>query len=165
VETGDLTDAAADVLVGSGPEVTRVLESGLGRDDSDVAIAEVPWVLVLSDAAPAVGSLEDAARAGLEVEVLAGPASYEARRALAAKSSRVRESRDVAALRKAQVALVPLSLAGRGRRVAVDVPPLVAQAAVGATAAAPDAAQAFVAFLGSVDGRRAFAACGSPPTR
>jgi hypothetical protein len=89
VETGDLNDRTADVLVGSGPEMTRALESGLGRDDSDVAIAEVPWVLVLSDAVPTVASLEDAVRAGLEVDVLAGPASYEARRVLVAKSSRV----------------------------------------------------------------------------
>jgi hypothetical protein len=160
VETGDLKDATADVLVGSGPEVTRALESGLGRDDSDVAIAEVPWVLVLSEAAPAVASLEEAVRAGLEVDVLSGPASYEARRALASKSSRLRES-DLTTLRKAPAALVPLSLAGPGRRVAVDVPALVAQAAVGVSASAPDGARAFVAFLGSDEGRRAFAACGS----
>lgn len=160
VETGDLADASADVLVGSAVEVTRALESGGAQNDSDVEIARVPWVLVLGEAAPVVESLKAIAVAGLEVEVPAGPASYEARRALlAASAGRVRES-DASALRKAGIALVPLSLAGPGRRIAVDVPALVAQAAVGARAASPDLARAFVAFLGGEDGRRAFAECG-----
>ena len=91
-----------------------------------------------------------------------GPVSYEARRALvAAAAGRVRES-DASALRKAGIALVPLSLAGPGRRIAVDVPALVAAAAVGARAASPEAAKAFVAFLGGENGRRAFAECGGP---
>ena len=160
VETGDLADASADVLVGSAVEVTRALESGLALIDSDVEIARVPWVLVLGEAAPVVESLKAIAVAGLEVEVPAGPASYEARRALSAASAgRVRES-DASALRKAGIALVPLSLAGPGRRIAVDVPALVAQAAVGSRAVSPDTARAFVAFLGGEEGRRAFAECG-----
>ena len=159
VETGDLADASADVLVGSAVEVTRALESGRALIDSDVEIARVPWVLVLGEAAPVVESLKAIAVAGLEVEVPAGPASYEARRALSAASAgRVRES-DASALRKAGIALVPLSLAGPGRRIAVDVPALVAQAAVGSRAASPDTARAFVAFLGGEEGRRAFAEC------
>jgi hypothetical protein len=160
LETGDLDDATADVLLGSGVEITRALESGLGRDDSDVAIAEIPWVLVLADRAPAVSSLDEAVRAGLAVEVLAGPAAYEARRALSSRTTRVHESRDLAALRKAEAGLVPLSLAGAGRRIAVDVPALVAQAAVGARAQAPEAALRFVAFVGSDAGKRAFSECG-----
>lgn len=162
VETGALDDATADVLVGSGVEMTRALESGLGRDDSDVAIAEVPWVLVLADRAPAVVSLDEAVRAGLEVEVLAGAAAHEARRLLSGKVARVRESGDVAELRKAEAALVPLSLAGPGRRITVDVPALVAQAAVGARAAAADVARTFVTYLGSEAGKRAFSECGLP---
>ena len=118
VETGAL-EASADVLVGSGVEITRVLESGAGRSDSDVAIAEVPWVLVLSDRAPAVKSLDEATKAGVLVEVLAGPASHEAVRLLATKSAPVREQ-DAAGLRKAEAALVPASVAGPGRRIAVD---------------------------------------------
>ena len=162
VETGDLADATADVLVGSAVEVTRALESGRAQNDSDVEIASVPWVLVLGEAAPALQSLKDVAAAGLEVEIPAGPVSYEARRALvAAAAGRVRES-DASALRKAGIALVPLSLAGPGRRIAVDVPALVAEAAVGARAASPEAARAFVAFLGGESGRRAFAECGGP---
>ena len=162
VETGDLADPTADVLVGSAVEVTRALESGRAQNDSDVEVASVPWVLVLGEAAPALQSLKDVAAAGLEVEVPAGPASYEARRALAAAAAvRVRES-DAKALRKAGIALVPLSLAGPGRRIAVDVPALVAQAAVGARAASPEAARAFVEFLGGENGRRAFAECGGP---
>ena len=160
LETGDLADATADVLVGSAIEVTRALESGRAENDSDVEIASVPWVLVLGDTAPVLQSLKEIAAAGLEVEVPAGPASYEARRALvAAAAGRVRES-DAKALRKAGIALVPLSLAGPGRRIAVEVPPLVAQAAVGARAVSPETARAFVAFLGGENGRRAFAGCG-----
>lgn len=159
LETGDLADATADVLVGSSVEMTRALESGLALNDSDVEIANIPWVLVLGDQAPDLHSLKDVAAAGFEVEVPTGPASYEARRALAAASAgRVREG-DAKALRKAGIALVPLSLAGPGRRIAVDVPALLAQAAVGARASAPDAARAFAAFLGSENGRRAFAEC------
>jgi hypothetical protein len=160
IETGDLADATADVLVGSSVEVTRAIESGRAESDSDVEVASVPWVLVLGEGAPAVASLKDVAAAGLEVEVPAGPASYEARRALLLVSAgRVRES-DAAALRKAGIALVPLSLAGPGRRIAVDVPALVAEAAVGASASSPAAARAFLAFLGGEGGRRAFAECG-----
>jgi hypothetical protein len=159
LETGDLADATADVLVGSAVEITRALESGLALFDSDVDIASVPWVLVLGEKAPDLHSLKEVAAAGLEVEVPAGPASYEARRALAAASAgRVRES-DALALRKAGIALVPLSLAGPGRRIAVDVPALLAQAAVGARAASPEAARALAAFLGGENGRRAFAEC------
>ena len=162
LETGDLADAGADVLVGSAVEMTRALESGRAQSDSDVEIASVPWVLVLGEAAPALQSLKEVAAAGLEVEVPAGPASYEARRVLAAAAAgRVRES-DASSLRKAEIALVPLSLAGPGRRIAVDVPALVAEAAVGARAASPEAARAFVAFLGEENGRRAFAGCGAP---
>lgn len=160
VETGSLDDATADVLLGSGVEITRALESGLGRDDTDVAIAEIPWVLVLADRAPAVSSLEEAVRAGLEVEVLAGPAAYEARRFLSSRVAQVREGRDLAELRKAEGALVPLSLAGPGRRIRVDVPALVAQAAVGARAQAPDRAGTFLAYLGAESGKRAFSECG-----
>ena len=160
VETGEL-EASADVLVGSGIEITRALESGAGNDDSDVAIAEVPWVLVLSDRAPAVKSLDEAARAGVEVEVLAGRASHEAVRLVTAKTGRVREQ-DAAGLRKAEAALVPASLAGPGRRIAVDLRALEAQAAVGSRAGDPAAARAFVAFLGSDPGRRAFASCVQP---
>jgi hypothetical protein len=162
VEIGELKDAAADVLVGSGPELTRALESGVARDDSDVAIAEVPWVLLVAEGAPLVGSIEQAVEAGATVDVPAGPVGVEARRFLRARSSRVREGRDLAALRAAPLALVPLSVAGPGRRVAVDVPALVAQAAVGTSAPSADAARAFVEFLGTAEGRRAFASCGNP---
>ncbi|HVQ31169.1 MAG TPA: hypothetical protein VMV21_16365, partial [Vicinamibacteria bacterium] len=159
LETGDLSDPTADVLVGSSVEITRALESGRAQNDSDVEIASVPWVLVLGEKAPDLHSLKEVAAAGLEVELPVGPASYEARRALtAAAAGRVRES-DASGLRKAGIALVPLSLAGPGRRIAVDVPALLAQAAVGARAASPEAARALVAFLGGESGRRAFASC------
>ena len=161
VETGAL-EAAADVLVGSGIELTRALESGAGRDDSDVAVVEVPWVLVLSERAPSVKSLEEAAAAGVEIEVLKGPISYEAQRVLAEKTKAHVREQDASSLRKAEAALVPVSVAGPGRRITVDVPALRAQAAVGSGSRAEAAARAFVAFLASEAGRRSFAACTEP---
>jgi len=161
VETGAL-EATADVLVGSGIEITRALESGVGRDDSDVAVVEVPWVLVLSERAPAVKSLDEAAAAGIEIEVLKGSASHEAQRALAEKTKTRAREQDASSLRKAEAALVPASVAGPGRRITVDVPALRAQAAVGSRSGAVAAARAFVAFLGSDAGRRAFASCSEP---
>jgi hypothetical protein len=160
VETGPL-EAAADVLVGGGIEITRALESGAGRDDSDVAVTDVPWTLVLADRAPAVKSVEEAVRAGIEIEVLGGPSAHEAKRFLEGKSARTRDN-DGPGLRRAEAALVPVSLAGPGRRLAVEVPALTAQAAVGRHSAAEAAARRFVAYLASPRGREAFAACLQP---
>ena len=70
------------------------------------------------------------------------------------------EGRD---LREAAVALVPLSLAGAGERLAVDVPPIVVRAAVATEPARPADARALVAFLASEPGQKAFAACRSAP--
>jgi hypothetical protein len=160
LEVGAPDDATTDVLVASSVEITRALESGLATDETEVEVARVPWVLVLADRAPAVKNLAEAGQAGIEVELPAGPAAYEARRVLAGSSARVRERHDVQSLRRAEAALVPLSLAGPGRRLAMpEVPPLAAHAAVGARAASPEAGRAFVSFLGTDRGRVAFAAC------
>jgi hypothetical protein len=97
------------------------------------------------------------------VWVLGGVAGSTARRTLAElPPDRVRESEDPQALRGASVALVPLSLAGSGERLATDVPPLVARAAVAERAPHAEAAQAFVRYLASEPGQRAFAACAAP---
>jgi hypothetical protein len=169
VETAGLRDPGpADVLVGTGVEMTRALEGGQGVVNSDVEIAEIPWVLAVASGNPRrVRSLAEAREKGVEVVVLGGPAAYEARRALAGGgTSRVRESTDRQVLRAASVALLPLSLAGSGERIAVpEVPTLRATAAVAVGAAQPERAEQFVRFLGSEAGQRAFAACGSATSR
>lgn len=165
IETASLRDPGrVDVLVGALVEMTRALEGGEAVVNSDVDIAEIPWVLSLAAGNPLrVKSLTDVRERGVDLIVLGGPVSYEARRALAGVgTSRVRELSDRAALQAAPVALVPLSLAGSGERIAVsEVPPLRASAAIGAHAAQPERAQEFVGYLGSEAGQRAFAACGS----
>jgi hypothetical protein len=160
VETGGLRDPGDwDVLVGSGVELTRALEGGDAVIDSDVGIATIPWVLHLTSAAD-VRTLSDVLASGAEVVVLGGPAAYEARRELAREGTvTVRETTDARQLRSAPVALVPLSLAGSGRKVEVDVPPVRVDAAVGIRARNPEGAAAFVRFLGSETGRQVFAAC------
>ena len=166
LETTSLRDPGpVDVLVGPLVEMTRALEGGEAVVNSDVDIAEIPWVLSVAAGNPLrVKSLGDVREKGLDLVMLGGPASNEARRALAAGgTSRVREVTDRAALRAAPVALVPLSLAGGGERISVaEVPSLRTSAAVGAHAAQPERAQEFVRYLGSAAGQRAFAACGSP---
>lgn len=163
VETGSLRDPGpAEVLVSANPvEMTRALEGGAAVEGSEVDVARIPWVLAVSPGNPLrLHGLADLGRPGLEVWILGGPAAYEARRALAAHPpERLQEATEAAALRSAAVALVPLSLAGGAERVAVDVPPLVAQAAVATRSARPEASRAFVRFLGEGAGQRAFAAC------
>ncbi len=166
--TGSRDRGPADVLVGTDVEMTRALEGGGAVVNSDVEVAEIPWVLAVASGNPLrVRSLADAREKGVEVVLLGGPASYEARRALAgAGTSRVRESTDQKTLRAAPVALLPLSLAGSGERIAVpEVPALRATAAVAGGAAQAERAEQFVRFLGSEPGQRAFAACGGTAAR
>jgi accessory colonization factor AcfC len=157
-----------DVLVGTSVEMTRALEGGQGVVNSDVDVAAIPWVLTVASGNPLrVRSLADVREKGVEVMVLGGPAAYEARRALAgAGTSRVRESTDRQTLRASSVALVPLSLAGSGERIAVpEVPALRVAAAIAVGAAQVERAEQFVRYLGSEAGQRAFAACGSAAGR
>jgi hypothetical protein len=160
VETGSLRDPGDwDVLVGSGVELTRALEGGDAVIDSDVGIADIPWVLHVP-AGGDVQSLSEVVQSGVEIVVLAGPAAYEARRALARDgTAAIRETADAAQLRSAPVALVPLSLAGSGRQLEVDVPPVRVDAAVGIRAPHSEDAATLVRYLGSEAGRQAFAAC------
>jgi len=160
VETGSLRDPGDwDVLVGSGVELTRALEGGDAVIDSDVGIADIPWVLHVPSGGD-VQSLSEVVQSGVEIVVLAGPAAYEARRALARDgTAAIRETTDATHLRSAPVALVPLSLAGPGRQVEVDVPPIRVDAAVGIRAPHSEDAIALVRYLGSEAGRQAFAAC------
>jgi len=163
VSRGGLREAGDwDVLVGASVELTRALEGRDAVSDSDVEIATIPWVLHLQ-AGATVRSLDDLARSGAEAVVLGGDAAYEARRALAEHEvGRVRESTDDRRLRSAAVALVPLSLAGPGERVSVDIPAIRVGAAVGIRANHTDEAAAFVRYLGSAAGQQAFSACAPP---
>jgi hypothetical protein len=150
----------ADVLVLSAVEMNRALESGRAVDGSDVDVARVPWVLAVRGQAPEIKGLSDLGQ-DREVRLLGGPASYEARRALdRVGGAQVRETTDERELSSAAVALVPLPLARGARQVAVDVPPVVVRAAVAASSRRQEPASAFVRFLGSEAGQRAFSACG-----
>jgi extracellular solute-binding protein len=150
----------ADVLVASEIELTRALESGSAVANSDADLARIPWVFH----GPGTRGLNVAAVASdppVRVTLPAGPAAYEARRALSA--SRLVEVSDTRALRAATLALVPLSLAGEGPTVpAATVPPLIARTALATGARQPEAGRALVDYLASEAGQRAFAACGRP---
>jgi hypothetical protein len=160
VETGDLRAPGRwDVLVGSGVELTRALEGGDADLSSDVDVARIPWVLHLPSGGE-VRALSDVVHSDVEIVMPAGPAAYEARRALAEEgAAHVVETSDPARLRAAPVALVPVSLAGAGRQIEVDVPPIRVGAAVGSRAPHVEDAAAFVRFLGSEPGQQVFAAC------
>jgi hypothetical protein len=154
----------ADAFVGASVELTRVLEGGAGALDSETNVATIPWVLaVAAGNSSGVRSLSDVSRAEQPVALLGGAAAYEARRALAEKGgARVRETTEAAELRSAAVAIVPLSLAGPGERHTLDIRPIRVVAAVAEQSSRQDAARAFVRFLGSEAGQKAFAACGQP---
>jgi molybdate transport system substrate-binding protein len=166
VEAGPLRDAtAADVFVASsGVEMTRVLESGRAEEAGAVDVARIPWVLSVARGNPeGIATLKDLARPGLDAVMLAGPAAYQARQAVSAVApAKLRETADREALRSARVALVPLSLAGAGEHIPVDVPALEARAAVAKGTPREEEATAFVRFLGSEKGQRAFAGCAPP---
>jgi hypothetical protein len=163
LETGVLKDAGAHVIAGSSVEVDRVLDSGGALHDTDVDVATIPWVLAVAPghAAPPQG-LAGLASSAADVAVLGGPEAYAARRALrGVPEGRLREGTEIAILRSAPVALVPLSLAGPGERVSTDLPPLRVRAAVATAGAALPPARAFVAFLATPAGQAAFTACGA----
>jgi hypothetical protein len=163
VERGPLGAAKdLDVYVGSAVEMTRAVESGAAREGSEVDLARIPWVLNVPAGNPdRLSGLADLERAGQDVAILAGPEAYEARRALKAalRAERIREVGDRKGLEASGVTLVPLSLA-RGQTVSVDVPPLIARAALAEGAPEGAAATAFLQFLGSAEGRAAFSTCG-----
>ncbi len=157
-------DRRADVLVASSVGITRAIEAGRAEEGSDVDIASIPWVLAVEPGGPrGLGRLEDLRRTSGEVLVLGGAAAYEARRALAELPEiEVHESTDAATLASASVAVIPLSLARGTGHVSLDIPPVVARAAVTRRPPRPADAAAFVGFLASEEGRRVFAACGAP---
>lgn len=167
VDTGALnTDGLADVdvIVGSLVEITHALEGGRADDATDILVARVPWVLVRAEGAPVqVRSLADAAASQAEVAVPDEPAAFEARRTLAAAGVRRVRAVSIAELRRAPLALLPLSLTQAASRLATDVPPLIVQAAVTSKASHRATAQAFTRFLVSEAGQQAFTRCGQQP--
>jgi len=160
VETaGPSTPGPADVLVASSVELTRALEGGTAAEGTDVDVARVPWVMQVRSGGATIRGAADLATSGVEVTVPDSPAAYEARRwAAAAGGGRVREASG-RELREAAVAVIPLSLAGTGERIAVDVPSIVVRAALALQPERPADARAFVAFLASEPGQKAFAEC------
>src|SRR2546426_1810665 len=84
VEAGSVQDALssdADVLVASGVEITRAVEAGVAAV-GETDVARIPWVLAMAAGGPTPVGLADLSR-DVDVVILAGPAAYEARRALA----------------------------------------------------------------------------------
>lgn len=160
VVEGRLREGEADVLIGTSAEITRAAELGLTPVGAEVDIARIPWVISRRAAGAAPVEEDEIITTGEEVWVLAGPFARDARKAVSGlPADRVHESTDVAALRSAPVAVIPLSLAG-GRDVGpLDVPPLIVQAAPKVGSPHP---RVFLEYLSSEAGQRAFAACGVP---
>jgi hypothetical protein len=170
VQTAKIGAAAsaqgADVVVAVAEELTRVIESGSTEPDLDVDVASIPWVLT---GATRGGDLHSLATGEATVRVPAGVIARHARRSLESlPPSRVRTESSPAAfrsLKKDEVALVPLSLAGSGPVTATDVPPLYVQALGVRGTPRPDAARAFLQFLAAGPGNAAFRACGRTDAR
>src|SRR5512145_1201446 len=146
----------ADVIVASAVELTRALEGGAADANTDVDVARIPWVVQVRGGGKAVRKAADLA--GVEVAVPDSPAAYEAIRWARATTGGRARSAGERVLREAPVVLLPLSLAAPGERIAVDVPALVARAALGVDTGRRSEAQAFLTFLGSETGGKAFAA-------
>ncbi len=154
---GDLTDLVDEqLLVGSGVEITRAIEAGLAVEGTDVDLVRIPWVLKAPPEGPR--GLEDLSRTGDRVVLLGGAAAYEARRALGGlPRDRLSETTDREALRVARIAVVPLSLAGAGRYHPLDIPPIVARAAL--TPHDTGEGRRFLEYLRSQPGLARLSAC------
>lgn len=155
--------AGADVVVGADAEMTRILESGASHPDLDIDVATIPWVLVGSsgEAAPDLRALD---RSSSRVRVLGGAVGFEARRSLQhlppERVTSFTAAPGPVRLAEGELAVVPLSLAGKGPVAALAIPPLVARA-VGVRASANlDAARRFLDFLSQGPGNAAFRQCG-----
>lgn len=153
----------ADVVVAVEQELTRVLEGGAALDDVDADLGTIPWVLAASASGAEVPDLRTLDRATATVRVPSGVISRHARASLQSlPPDRVRTTRaePLGPLAPGELALVPLSLAGKARVRATDVPPLLVRALGVRGTARPEAARAFVDFLAHGRGNAAFRACG-----
>ena len=160
---GARTPGPADLIVASAVELTRALEGGAAEPNTDVDVALVPWVVQVRSGGPAIKSAQDLAGSGVEVVVPDSPAAYEAFRWARSTTGGRARSASARELREAVVVLVPLSMAGPGDRIGVDVPSLRARAALGVEPARRADAEALLAFLRSEAGQAAFAACRTTP--
>jgi hypothetical protein len=171
VEIARLEPAAsatgADAVVGAEGELTRFIEGGASHPDLDVDVATIPWVLVGQrvDAAPDIHALD---RPTVRVRVLGGAVGLEARRMLQhLPPENVRSLANPTGpvqLAESELAVVPLSLAGKGRVSPLSLPPLLVRA-VGVRASANlEGARQFLAFLTGGPGNAAFRACGREPS-
>jgi hypothetical protein len=170
VEVARLESAAsgtgADAVVGAEGELTHLIEGGASHPDLDVDVATIPWVLVgpSVDVAPDIRALD---RPSVRVHVLGGTVGLEARRMLQRLPpenvrSLTTPYRPVQ-LAESELAVVPLSLAGRGRVSPLPLPPLLVRA-VGVRASANlGGARQFLSFLERGPGNAAFRACGRGP--
>jgi hypothetical protein len=170
VEMAQLEPAAsgtgADAVVGAEGELTHLIEGGASHPDLDVEVATIPWVLVgpSADAAPDIHALD---RPSVRVRVLGGTVGLEARRMLQQLPPENVRSLTAPAgpvqLAESELAVVPLSLAGKGRVSPLSLPPLLVRA-VGVRASANlEGARQFLAFLTRGPGNAAFRACGREP--
>ncbi len=155
-----VADGPADLLIAAASEVARAVESGTALEDGEIGLARVPFVLVVPAGNPlGLRGLDDVARAGGELAVLDLPAAHEARRAAeAAAPGRVRLQAGER-VRRAPLALVPLSLAGEGEKLPTELRPLELRGAVLATARDPRAARALLQALAAPPAQAAFAGC------
>ena len=159
-----LSVEAVDLLIGDDSELTRILEGGRADERTAVDLGEVPWVLVAGPNEPArVGGLSALRAESTPLVTLGGDLGREVRSRIPAAAGRVVTTTDPDELRAAPRALVPLTLAGAGRGQALDVPPLVAVAAVVNGSAQRHEAALLLQFLRRAEARRAFARCVGGP--
>jgi hypothetical protein len=158
----------ADVVVGAEGELTRIIEGGASHPELEVDLATIPWVLVTANP-QGPSDLQALAASPMVVRVLGGSVGLAARRALQhLPAERVRTFTDPAGsveLAEGEAAVIPLSLAGRGRLSRLDIPSLLVRA-VGVRASTNlEAARQFLEFLTRGLGNAAFRRCGreTPP--
>lgn len=142
----------ADIVIGDDPEMTRLLEGGAASLSTAVELGAMPWVHVRPEGL-------GAAAADGPVAVLGGPSGRDARSLLSRSRTATNVTTDVAELRRATTALVPVSLAGPGARRAADVPPVQATAAEIVASANRAAARRFLAFLRTRESRLTLERC------
>jgi hypothetical protein len=142
----------ADVVIGDDSEMTRLLEGGAASLATAVDLGAMAWVHVAPEGLAA-------AAAGGPIAVLGGAAGRDARALLSRSGAALVITTDADELRRASVALVPISLAGTGARRPADVEPLRATAAEIAGARNGVAARRFLAFLRTPDARSAVDRC------
>lgn len=159
LEAGDPdVTGKASLVVGGDAELRRLLEGGTADARTAADLGEVPWVTVFPPGSTA-RSLAALAAAD-EVAVLGGPAGERARESLGTRALQV--TRDPRALSAAPYALVPRTLAGPGQQRPVDVPALVAVAAVVERSPAEADARRLLAFLKTPRAEALLRQCFSP---